>query len=604
MFHQEQSRAIEHIDGPALILAGPGSGKTTVIVERVNHLIEKESISPEKILVVTFTKAAAIHMEQRFQKKQKNVRPVTFGTFHSVFYRILKDAYHYRGERIIAEKEKIGYIKQCIARLKIDFYSQEEYVTNVLNEIGKVKGNLIDIDSYESLCCGSEEFRKIYREYEKILRVEGKMDFDDILIQTKELLCNNEKVLKEWRELYSYILIDEFQDINKVQYDIIRLLAEPANNLFVVGDDDQSIYGFRGSKPEMMFRFKEDFPGTKEIRLGINYRCNESIVEASKKLIENNKIRFEKNLRANRKGKKEIDIRKFKNQGEELRYIVKEIRRLKSEGIMEEEIAVLVRNNSQIPVIQRTLQNNRIGSRRKKQGDELYNGMVLKDILAYMKAAKTIFEKPINENEDLIYVLNKPERLISREVILQKGMTVEKLKEEYKHHEEALRQIEVLIFHLKMIAKLHPYAAINYIRRGVGYEEYLKQYAKDYGFEGKVLIEQLEKIQSQSYNFGTFEEWMDMILEKQNSRCDTKKGVQLLTMHGAKGLEFYAVFLPDVNHGIIPSKKILREKDFEEERRVFYVAMTRAIEELHIYGIMEQLGAPMELSMFLNELTE
>ncbi|MCR5738064.1 MAG: ATP-dependent helicase [Eubacterium sp.] len=602
MYHKEQRRAIEHVNGPALILAGPGSGKTTVIVERIHHLIEQEKVPPEKILVVTFTKAAALHMKQRFLKREGRVLPVTFGTFHSVFYGILKKTYGSQKMMIISEQEKLKYIRQCVIRLKIDCHEETDYVMNVANEIGRIKGNPVGIDSYESLYCDTEDFRKIYRAYESMLRAEGRMDFDDILLQTKELFLRHPEVLEEWRSLYSQILIDEFQDINGIQYEIMKMLSEPENNLFVVGDDDQSIYGFRGAKPEMMFQFEKDYPERKKVLLEINYRCHGSLVDYSKKLIEKNAVRFPKKLCAARTEGKAVTFRKFPSQLDEMQWIVKEIKRLQAEGIPEEEIAILVRNNNQIPMVQKVLQNAGIMGKGNEQTGLLYRGMVALELQNYIKAALLEKERELNENEAVVAILNKPERLISREVLLKKGMTWEQLRKEYEHHPEAIRHIESLEFHLKMIRKLPPFAAINYIRKGVGYEAYLKQYAGENHFPVTELMEQLEAIQNQSYGMKTHGEWLQFLEEQQKTDRKAGTGIRLLTMHGAKGLEFYAVFLPDMNQGIIPSKKVIREKEFEEERRVLYVAMTRAREELHLSGVMEQLGTPMELSMFMDEI--
>ncbi len=604
MYHKEQRRAIEHVNGPALILAGPGSGKTTVIVERVRTLIYEKQIPPEKILVVTFTKAAALHMKQRFEEGSGVGTPVTFGTFHSVFFKILRESYGFRGNKIVSEREKENLIRRCMVELNVQCPSEEDYVANVLNEIGKIKGNDLSIKDYQSLSCGAEEFRKIYDRYQQMLKAEGKMDFDDILLLTKELFLQHPKVLAEWRNNYTYILIDEFQDINQVQYEIVQWLAAPANNLFVVGDDDQSIYGFRGARPEMMFRFQKDYPELAMMKLEINYRCSGNVVEASKKLIGKNRTRFEKNLVANKGIGKAVDYRKFQNQGEELRFIVQRIEALKKRGVPEEEIAILVRNNSQLPVFQKALQNNRIKSRTKGQGNGLYHSMVAKDLIAYIRAAQHYEQLPLERNEDLIAILQKPQRLISREMILKKGMTWEGLRAAYAHHREALGQVEALWFHLKMIGKSTPYAAINYIRKGAGYEEYLRQYAGENRVSIEGLRRTLERIQREAYPFQSFEEWFEMVRQQQERKETEKTGVQLLTMHGSKGLEFRVVFLPDMNQGIIPSKRTIREKEFEEERRVLYVAMTRAMEELYLFGCVQQLGSPMELSMFLGELLE
>lgn len=244
-----QNNAINHIEGPMLVLAGPGSGKTTVITRRVKRLIE-QGVNPLNILVITFTKAAAEEMRERFYRlmDDNRGRNVTFGTFHAVFFTILKHAYNLSASNIVKEEERYSIVKNAITRHELDIEDEREFVGNVLGEIGRVKSDRIAIENYYSTNCPSDVFRSIYEEYSGKLRGSRKIDFEDMLCYTYELLTARRDILSAWQSKFKYILIDEFQDINKVQYDTIRLLAQPENNLFIVGDDDQSIYGFRGSK--------------------------------------------------------------------------------------------------------------------------------------------------------------------------------------------------------------------------------------------------------------------------------------------------------------------------------------------------------------------
>ena len=589
------------MDGPAIVLAGPGSGKTTVITERIKYLIQ-HGIPPEEILVVTFTKAAAFNMQRRFCDASSSNCAVHFGTFHSVFYQMLKNEYGYERVRMISTSEKRDYLKQCMLYLKIDAGNMEEFISNAISEIEKIKGNLLPISSVTSTMCGTENIRKIYTEYEKTLRAEGKYDFDDLLIQTYQLLKNHEDILKKWRKTYRYILIDEFQDINFLQYEIIKMLSAPNNHLFVVGDDDQSIYGFRGSRPEIMLNFQKDYPNAEKVLLNVNYRCSETIVRRAECLIQHNRVRAPKSMTAAKKGGNRVSVRLFANQGDELAYMVRQIQGLLKSGVEENQIAILVRNNSQIPVIQNSLQNNHINTAGKRQKDPIYSGMVFQDILAYIHAAKNYQEQYLNENADLISIVNKPQRYISRDTLLQETMTFKKLKELYTGSVEVLRNIENLQFHLKMISGMTPYAMVNYIRKGVGYENYLYDYAKERSVRLDVLIRQLGQIQQDAGEFYHYDQWMDFIKTRRSQIEPGGQGINLLTMHGAKGLEFRVVLIPDANQGIIPSKQILRQKDFEEERRLFYVAMTRAADELYIYACRNRLGNPLEISMFVDEL--
>lgn len=618
-FNENQIKAVSHRTGPAMILAGPGSGKTTVITHRIKNLIEHGAL-PEKILVVTFTKAAAVHMQKKFfhiMQGEDWVRgsyPVSFGTFHSIYFRILKLTKNYRGENILTEDVKYQILREIAIRKKIEVSSMNDFLQNISGEISNVKGNMIDMNDYEPKVCKKEEFQCVFREYEKELQCEGKLDFDDMLLKCYQLFVENPDVLKQWQQIFQYILIDEFQDINHVQYEIIKMLALPENNLFVVGDDDQSIYGFRGACPELMFQFQKDFPQAEEIALDINYRSTEDVVRISESLIAHNQNRFRKNIcassedvkvgRKKQQGlqwKKQPEIRLFKTQLEELEYVAEKIKELNSRGISYEEIAILVRNNHQIPIIQKILKNKTIAVHGGKENKAIYESEVAKDIVNYVKAAMNYQRMEIKENKECIAILNKPPRFISRQILVRDGMNFQKLKEVYNHSAEIKRNIEKLEFDLSMLAKLNPTAAVMYITKGIGYENYLREYAKEKKVKFSVLSEQIEEIRRDCSHYLTLEQWLASITEKDEKEAEPAS-VHILTMHSAKGLEFEAVFIVDVNQGVIPTSKAVRKEDFEEERRVLYVAVTRAKSVLGIYAVTESLGCKVEPSMFLNEM--
>lgn len=608
MFNKSQIQAISHMDGPAMVLAGPGSGKTTVITHRIKNLIEKAEVRPENILVVTFTKAAAISMQKRFSTLMNGGKgqPVTFGTFHSVFYKILRKSRRYEATEILSERQKTDYIREIIGRYGISSNDISELSQNIINDIGNIKGNMLNAQEYEPSCCKKEDFIKVYNAYNLELKKDGKMDFDDILRECYLLLCENHTILEQWRELYKYILIDEFQDINRIQMNIIELLASPLNNIFVVGDDDQSIYGFRGARPEIMIEFKDYYPEAELIVLDVNYRSTQSIINVAGRVIENNKTRLDKCAHANNDKDFQPDIRKFRNQVEELKFVVSKIKEYENQGISLSEMAILVRNNSQIQEISSFLKNRKIEAESGKHRSNIYNGMVAKDILSYVRGALkfdgTYF------NEDLIYVLNKPQRYISRQVVLSVNMNISAVRRIYSKN-----NIDSFLFHIEMIRKLPPQAALSYIRKGAGYEEYLRLYAIENNIPMSGLLKQLEQLVQECSKFNTLEQWINSIDSAQNSEGqnfgkkssgegDTNNRINIMTMHGSKGLEFKAVFIVDANQGIIPTSKALRERDFEEERRLFYVAITRAIDYLNIYAVEERLGCPIEVSMFVEEM--
>lgn len=608
MFNKSQIQAISHMDGPAMVLAGPGSGKTTVITHRIKNLIEKAEVRPENILVVTFTKAAAISMQKRFSTLMNGGKGqlVTFGTFHSVFYKILRKSRRYEATEILSERQKTDYIREIIGRYGISSNDISELSQNIINDIGNIKGNMLNAQQYEPSCCKKEDFIKVYNAYNLELKKDGKMDFDDILRECYLLLCENHTILEQWRELYKYILIDEFQDINRIQMNIIELLASPLNNIFVVGDDDQSIYGFRGARPEIMIEFKDYYPEAELIVLDVNYRSTQSIINVAGRVIENNKNRLDKCAHANNDKDFQPDIRKFRNQVEELKFVVSKIKEYENQGISLSEMAILVRNNSQIQEISSFLKNRKIEAESGKHRSNIYNGMVAKDILSYVRGALkfdgTYF------NEDLIYVLNKPQRYISRQVVLSVNMNISAVRRIYSKN-----NIDSFLFHIEMIRKLPPQAALSYIRKGAGYEEYLRLYAIENNIPMSGLLKQLEQLVQECSKFNTLEQWINSIDSAQNSEGQnfgkkssgeggTNNRINIMTMHGSKGLEFKAVFIVDANQGIIPTSKALRERDFEEERRLFYVAITRAIDYLNVYAVEERLGCPIEVSMFVEEM--
>ena len=296
-FNQAQKRAVTHGAGPCQVLAGPGSGKTLTIVNRIRYLIEECHIRPEEILVVTFTRFAAAEMKERLCGLMgRREIPVTAGTFHGIYYGILKWAYRFGPQNILSEEEKYQLLRPIVGRQELEPSDEEDFLRDIAEEIGRVKNNRMDISEFVSSKCGAETFRDIYREYEKERKALRKIDFDDMLVVCYELFASRPDVLAMWQKRFRYILVDEFQDINRVQYDVLRMLALPENNLFVVGDDDQAIYGFRGADPEIMFRFGKDYPGAEQILLDVNYRSTSNIVSNSLKVIGNNLKRFDKKI--------------------------------------------------------------------------------------------------------------------------------------------------------------------------------------------------------------------------------------------------------------------------------------------------------------------
>ena len=279
-----QQRAIAHLSGPMMVLAGPGSGKTSVIVERTAYMTTEGGISPSNILVVTFSRAAAKEMKERFLNfTGQEYTPITFGTFHGVFYGILKQAYGFTAANILSEEEKSAILRELALNHGGELAEEGDFSEEVAKEISVVKGNRISLEYYYSSCCPDEVFRQIYREYVKTCQARRKLDFDDMILYCYELFDKRKDILAAWQNKFQYILVDEFQDINQLQYDIVKLLAKPQDNLFIVGDDDQSIYHFRGARPEIMLNFTKDYPEAETVTLDVNYRCGSAEQGSSKR---------------------------------------------------------------------------------------------------------------------------------------------------------------------------------------------------------------------------------------------------------------------------------------------------------------------------------
>lgn len=638
-FNNAQREAVNHFKGAAMVLAGPGSGKTTVITHRIKELIRKD-VSPEKILVVTFTKAAAVHMQRKFFQIMegehwiKSSYPVSFGTFHGIYFRILKLSKNYSGRNILTENQKSQILREIIIRNRINTTSLNEFIQNIIGEISNVKGNMIPLSDYAPKSCKNREFKLIFDGYAKELKSQNKIDFDDMLLDCYTLFKEEPVLLQKWQQVFEYVLIDEFQDINKIQYEIIKMLVAPENNLFIVGDDDQSIYGFRGACPELMFRFEKDYQACRKIILNINYRSTNEIIQMSKNLIKNNSSRFEKNIMSpkgnnnendnikdgcliprkrnnnNTKNKnnnksEDTDIRIFRNQMEQLQYTAVKITELQSRGI--DDIAILVRNNSQIDIIQRFLEEQEIISESKVAKKSVFKTQVGVDIYNYIKAAINLNKVEIRNNESLIYILNKPARLISNGMISDYGIDFNSLKNVYSHSSEIVKKIEKLEFDLQMLLRLKPMAALMYILKGIGYENYLKELSRERKINYSVFEKEIEEIKTNSLKYDTLESWILQESEENSANTKSKekqvrKPIHIITMHSSKGLEFDSVFILDANQGIIPTSKAVRERDFAEERRLFYVAITRAKKYLNIYCVSENLGCYVEPSIFMKEV--
>ena len=603
-YSSNQKKAIEHGAGPLMVLAGPGSGKTFVITHRIKYLIEGPGINPAHILVVTFSRAAAKEMKDRFEKLCKK-SPVTFGTFHSVFFNLLKTAYGFGSEQIASDELRYTIIKELIKRNAIENEDINTLAGNLLNEIALVKQDNISIKNYYSNSISSDTFKKIYSDYESELEARGKLDFEDMLSLTYELLSERSDILKAVQNRYRYILVDEFQDINFLQYNIIKLMAGEKQNITVVGDDDQSIYRFRGARPEIMLGFERDFRIVKKVFLDINFRSSTQIVNASTKLISFNSKRFPKNFKAKNGDGAPVSLIEFKNPFLEVNSIIKDIKDYIKSGQDINSIAVLYRTNLSPRLLIERLMRNNIPFTIRDAIPNLFDHWVAKDIISYIKLAINMGDK-----SDLLRISNKPNRYISRDSLSSSRANIETLFDYYDDKSYMIKRIVELREHLRTIKNLKPATALRYIRNVVGYDEYIEEYCDMNGVESDDCYSILGDLENSAAEYNTFNEWFvhmdeykDELIEARKKSNENDKGVRLMTFHSSKGLEFDIVYIIDVNEGSVPYKKAKGVDEIEEERRMFYVAMTRARKKLFICYCVENFGKSIGKSDFVIELS-
>lgn len=600
-----QEQAVKHFGGPCICLAGPGSGKTTVITERTKYLVKDKKVNPTEILVITFTKAAAVQMKERFVRAMGEKHcPVTFGTFHAVFFGILKRAYHFTAANILKEDQKYQYLKEIVQKLDLEIDDESEFISGIAAEISLVKNDRINLAHYYSANCSEEIFRNIYGKYHDRLERARLLDFDDMLVYTYELLNEREDICRGWQKRFRYILIDEFQDINQIQYDIIKMLTLPENNLFIVGDDDQSIYRFRGARPEIMLNFEKDYPETKMVTLDENYRSVENIIQGAGRIIKHNTTRYQKQIHGVREKGERIELHGFAGQAPENLGVIKKVQDYLEEGYRHEDMAVLFRTNTGARMLVEKFMEYNIPFRVRDALPNIYEHWITKNIISYIRIAMGS-----RERREFLQIINRPKRYVGRECLDSMQISFENLRMYYEEKKWMIERIDKLEYDLKMLKNMKPYAAINYIRHGIGYDEYLGEYAAYRRIKPEELYEVLNELQEAAKAFDTYEGWFKHmeeygeLLKKQSmEQREDEHAVTFTTLHSAKGLEFTIVFIVDANEGNMPHRKAVLDVDLQEERRMFYVGMTRAKERLHIYYTKERYGKKMDASRFIEEL--
>ena len=608
-----QDEAIKHGNGPCMVLAPPGSGKTLIVTERTRYLIEESGVRPDQILVITFTRYAAREMKERFERLTagKNY-PVTFGTFHSIFYGILKCAYGIGANNLMSEKESSVLLQEVLDQTNIEstpeVEDEEELVRELLREVGMVKNGLCHLKDFHSKYLTQDEFAEVFRSYEHQKKELKKFDFDDMLVQCYALFRKQPEILQGWQKRFQYILIDEFQDINRVQYEVIRMLAAPRYNLFVVGDDDQSIYGFRGAKPELMLYMKQEFPSLRTISLTVNYRSTEFITGAAARVILHNDTRFYKRVQSFRGRGQNVHVQEVLDEQEEAQYVTEEIQKKLDQGIKPGEIAVLFRAAVQARMISEILSEHRIPFEMRDYVTNFYRHFIVKDMMAYLQLAAGKRDRSL-----FLTICNRPLRYLARNSMENRQVNFEDLRKFYCDKDWMLDIIDQFDVDVRMMKNMAPYAAIQYIRKKIGYDDFLKEYAEKHQISWKQLMDVMAELEERSKNFKSYDEWEIHIakytqeLEEQQAKARKIKGerenkVQLMTIHSAKGLEFEDVFVIHANEGEIPHQKAEKKDEIEEERRLFYVALTRAKNNLCISYITQKNGNSIKPSRFVEEL--
>lgn len=623
-----QSDAVMHTDGPCVVIAPPGSGKTKVLTLRIGALIRHHGVLPGNILVVTFTRSAASQMRERYLQccGEADTR-VTFGTFHAIFYRMIKESIQMGAVlngfqtdctlRILSEKEKRQILTAIVNRSderRAKFQDMEQLCADISRRKNRKEAGRTQ--ECEPVRAGSEEIEEaVWHEYTEACRELGVLDFEDIADCCRRILQDerNAQILAYWRRKYRYILVDEFQDISPIQFEILRMLAAPQNHFFVVGDDDQAIYGFRGSDTKLMLELPKYYPEIRICRLNVNYRSGQKIVAAAKHLIAQNRLRYDKDIMAIKAESGSVKLIVCPEKEVQMRMLVKKLKQIPEN----ETAAVILRTNALAAQMQRMIVQQGLpaaGINMKNKGN-LYDQPVSKDILAYLKLALGGVSVQ-DKLAAMLRIINKPYRGVSRQAVIQSGGNIEILCRFYAEHAPTAKILGRFREQLTVLAGLPPFAAVTYICSGIGYgkELFSKTTGRDQTEKEQAVLTALER---EAGERSSLEEWLSAALEGQVTAASgtdiqgtssfekdeaEKPHIRVLTMHACKGLEFDHVMLPFLNEGVIPHKRAFLPEETEEERRLLYVAMTRAKKTLLMTCIHRQGDQKYQMSRFLREL--
>ncbi|MGO1468656.1 MAG: ATP-dependent helicase [Tissierella sp.] len=611
---KEQSNAVNHIKKPALVLAVPGAGKTTVLIHRTYNLIEHLNINPLKILSITFSKASALDMKNRFINSfpQVNSKNIHFSTIHAFCYRLISE-YSYRNRKkyklIEGNKGENKFILLKNLYLHVNkTYITEEKLESLLNSIGYIKNMMLDVDEFLKLYkIDISNFKTIYDKYETYKRENDLLDFDDMLSISWEILNKDEYLLSKYREKYQYIQVDEGQDTSRLQLEIIKLIAYPKNNLFIVADDDQSIYGFRGAYPKGLLNFKSQFKDGSIYFMEENYRSSSNIVNTCNDFIKTNTLRYKKDIFTENSNMEPINIVKVKFLNDQYNYLIKDM-----EDKDFNNTSILYRNNlSSIGLIEVLSQNN-IPFSTQDKNLKFFNHWVIKDIIDFINFSKNperidLFEKFYYKMKGYISKkqLNYAKTLNENLNVFDRIMDFPGIKQYHR------RNVRNLKLDFKKLSKLNVKDAIDYIESNLEYGSYLKDNSVKFGYvydNLSTLLFYLKMISSSCESLDELLIKLDSLKKLCANSHNNKEGIRLSTIHGAKGLEFENVYIVDLIDGNFPSANSIDDfengdiDDLEEERRLFYVGMTRAKKHLTLLSSKYINGSLKETSRFITEL--
>ena len=611
MLNDRQEEAVSHINGPVLVLSGAGTGKTRVITARFINLINNFAVSPDNILVLTFTNKAATEMYNRINASLEGVHFTYISTFHRFGLRLLQSHYEQR-INVLNTSEQLQIVKRVLQNNNIDNKLYKK--SSVLDYIQRCKDKHLNDNeiSQNNTQLSKLDMRKIYKEYQEIIDSMGACDYGDLLLKTYKLLSSSPDILSYYQNKFCYIMVDEYQDTNNIQYDIIKLLADNHKNLCCVGDDDQSIYSWRGANINNILRFEDDFSNAKIIRLEENYRSTSHIVEAASHLIANNNNRMGKSLVAHNQNSvdnSKIIVNQLYNDYQQADWICSSINGLRNKNIDLNNIAILVRMTSQINLIEQALLQSAIPYHVMNLRN-LYEGRIFLDLISYIKLV-------LNNKDDAAFmrVINIPKRGIGNKTIeevfaLAKQNSCSlfdciKNFEQFGRKKSILEFIDLIINLQKCFDEDAIDQTIDKILLEVKYFDYIKGQVDNY-------LEQIDNIKSIIAKFDSINSFLEHIaLISDADDVNQNNSVNLMTIHAAKGLEFDYVFLPGWQENTFPSYLALNNNsasEIEEERRLAYVAMTRAKKAIFISHVDQtyQFGnkAYCSPSRFINEIPE